>query len=526
MVDITGDGGLLKEILVAGAGDESPQPGDDVYVHYVGTLASDGSQFDSSRDRDAPFNFTLGKGNVIKGWDVGVATMKRGEKAIFTIRADYGYGDRGSPPKIPGGATLKFEVELLRWNEKEVAGTDGAVTLRVLNAGTGWQNPEEGDEVVVQYVGRSNGKEFVRVDQPTPVVMGTGVLPAGVEKALTSEGKKGTKLHVSLNSEWASGFGADGHGAEFEIELFDWNTVSDIHGDHGIVVKTIGQVSSYESCDDACKVTLTLQGTGFPGNVVFEAEHQVVTTIGDGDLPYALEQGLGKLKKGQSATVSITNAYLKQGDFESVLYTVKIDDVVPTYSLNFEDKIAASTKRREQGNNYFNAGDYTSALSKYKNAFKLVEHASEKDDDKKAAIDQMKLLCHLNKAMVYKKQNDLKTALSECRDALKISPSHAKALFRLGTIHLALGELADAKSTFERVKELDPTITDADKQLALVAKEQKKRDQTDKRLFAKMLGGLTGDEGNKEPEKPVQEGEMKDAEGDSTKQPDKTQPKN
>jgi len=86
-------------------------------VHYVGTLLSDGSKFDSSRDRPGNFKFTLGNGQVIKGWDKGVATMHKGEKAELFCRADYAYGETGSPPKIPGGATLKFEVELLSWGE-------------------------------------------------------------------------------------------------------------------------------------------------------------------------------------------------------------------------------------------------------------------------------------------------------------------------------------------------------------------------------------------------------------------------
>ena len=74
-----------------------------VYVHYVGTL-TDGDKFDSSRDRGDRFSFNLGKSEVIKGWDQGVATMKLGEKAMFTIKPDYGYGSAGSPPKIPGKA--------------------------------------------------------------------------------------------------------------------------------------------------------------------------------------------------------------------------------------------------------------------------------------------------------------------------------------------------------------------------------------------------------------------------------------
>lgn len=112
------DGGLLKKILVEGTGDETPPSGSNVCVHYVGTLHSDGSKFDSSRDRPGTFDFQVGVGQVIQGWDVGICSMKKGEKAILRCRSDYAYGDRGSPPKIPGGATLNFEVELFSWKEK------------------------------------------------------------------------------------------------------------------------------------------------------------------------------------------------------------------------------------------------------------------------------------------------------------------------------------------------------------------------------------------------------------------------
>jgi len=117
-ISLEQDGGLLKKILVEGTGDEQPPSGSEVKVHYVGTLQSDGSKFDSSRDRGDKFKFDVGVGQVIKGWDVGICTMKRGEKAILRARSDYGYGDNGSPPKIPPKATLDFEVELFEWREK------------------------------------------------------------------------------------------------------------------------------------------------------------------------------------------------------------------------------------------------------------------------------------------------------------------------------------------------------------------------------------------------------------------------
>ena len=87
--------------------------GDALTLHYVGALRKTGKQFDSSRDRDSPFRFTLGAGQVIKGWDQGLLAMCTGEKRRLTVPSGLAYGDRGSAPTIPGGATLIFDVELM-----------------------------------------------------------------------------------------------------------------------------------------------------------------------------------------------------------------------------------------------------------------------------------------------------------------------------------------------------------------------------------------------------------------------------
>jgi FKBP-type peptidyl-prolyl cis-trans isomerase FkpA len=103
--------GLQIEKLVEGQG-TTPKAGDVVVVHYTGWLTN-GQKFDSSVDRGQPFEFVLGQGHVIRGWDEGVAQMRVGDKARLTLPPELGYGARGAGGVIPPNATLVFEVELL-----------------------------------------------------------------------------------------------------------------------------------------------------------------------------------------------------------------------------------------------------------------------------------------------------------------------------------------------------------------------------------------------------------------------------
>lgn len=106
--------GLLWVVRSPGEGTATPSVGDEVICHYDGRLL-DGTPFDSSYRRGVPFTFRLSSGSVIKGWDEAFLTMHKGERRTLIVPPWLGYGDKGSPPKIPGKATLVFEVEMIDW---------------------------------------------------------------------------------------------------------------------------------------------------------------------------------------------------------------------------------------------------------------------------------------------------------------------------------------------------------------------------------------------------------------------------
>lgn len=203
------DGGVLKLVKREGTGTELPMTGDKVFVHYVGTLL-DGTHFDSSRDRGEKFSFELGKGQVIKAWDIGVATMKTGELCQLICKPEYAYGSAGSPPKIPPNATLVFEVELFDFHGEDLTeDEDGGIIRRIITKGQGYSKPNEGAAVEVTVEGTFEGRVFDQREMKFEVGDGENLcLPAGVEKAIMSM-EQGEEALISLKPKY--GFGNAGN---------------------------------------------------------------------------------------------------------------------------------------------------------------------------------------------------------------------------------------------------------------------------------------------------------------------------
>ena len=189
--------GLKYKITKKGTGVKA-NSGDQVSVHYVGTLTDSAkTKFDSSRDRGQPFQFSLGGGQVIKGWDEGIALLHVGDVAILTIPSNLGYGERAMG-KIPANATLVFEVELMDVKSPpkpwDVSGlkentTPSGLKYIVLKKGTG-EKAENGKTVSVHYsgfLGDGTWKLFdssVQRNQPIEFMLGQGQVIKGWDEGI------------------------------------------------------------------------------------------------------------------------------------------------------------------------------------------------------------------------------------------------------------------------------------------------------------------------------------------------------
>jgi len=236
---VTTDSGLKYIDNVIGDGD-SPSEGDKVTVHYTGTL-EDGTKFDSSLDRGQPFTFTIGVGQVIKGWDEGVIDMKVGGKRRLIIPSELAYGSSGAGKVIPPNATLIFEVELLDIKKsfvdtdfslpgKEIKTESGLIMIEH-KSGSG-EKPTSGDNISVHYTGLlQTGQKFDSSHdrgQPITFNVGEGKVIKGWDEALLdmSVGSKRTIVippNLAYGSRGAGGVIPPDATLIFEVELLSIN---------------------------------------------------------------------------------------------------------------------------------------------------------------------------------------------------------------------------------------------------------------------------------------------------------------
>lgn len=207
-IDVTPrkDKGVIKVVKRPGIEGDRPMIGDKVMVHYTGKLIS-GKTFDSSRNRKEPFYFNVGKGQVLKAWDIAVLSMQRGEVCTFLCNPDYAYGAAGNPDKIPPNSPVVFEMELLNF-EGEILTEDGGIIRRIKVKGDGYTNPNDGATVDVHLEGSCNGRLFDCRDISFVVseAEDKGV-PLGVDRAMDKM-QKGECCILYLKPKY--GFGSEG----------------------------------------------------------------------------------------------------------------------------------------------------------------------------------------------------------------------------------------------------------------------------------------------------------------------------
>lgn len=512
-----GKQGLKKLLVKEGESWETPETGDEVEVHYTGTLL-DGTKFDSSRDRGTPFKFKLGQGQVIKGWDQGIATMKKGENAVFTIPPDLAYGESGSPPTIPPNATLKFDVELLSWASVKDICKDGGIFKKIIKEGEKWEHPKEADEVLVKYEARlEDGTVVSKSEEGVEFYVKDGYFCPAFAIAVKTM-KKGEKVLLTVKPQY--GFGHQGREAIgndvavppnatllVDLELVSWKVVDEVTDDKKVLKKILKQGEGYERPNDGAVVKVKYTGKLEDGTIFEEKgsdEEPFEFMAGEEQVVDGLDRAVMTMKKGEVALVSVAAEYGYQKEIKTdlavvppksnLIYEVELVSFVKekeSWDMNTAEKIEASGKKKEEGNALFKVGKYFRASKKYEKAAKYIEYDTSFSEEEKKQSKPLKVTCNLNNAACKLKLKDYTQAEKLCTKVLEIESQNVKALYRRAQAYIQTADLELAELDIKKALEIDPNNRDVKLEYRALKEKQKEYNKKEAKFYGNMFARMS-----------------------------------
>ncbi|XP_047328107.1 peptidyl-prolyl cis-trans isomerase FKBP62-like [Impatiens glandulifera] len=529
--------GLKKLLLKRGVGWETPEFGDEVTVHYVGTLI-DGTKFDSTRDKDKPLTFKLGKEQVVLGLQQGIYTMKKGELAKFIVPPQLGYGDLGANG-VPQNCYIQFEVELISWITVVDICKDGGIIKRIMQKGENSSPPSDLDEVLVNYQVMLED-DLLAMKTPEGGVefhLKDGHLCPALSKVIKTM-RRGEKVNLVIQPQYA--FGESGYDSKdrsvtvppncvlkIDLELISYKPVIDVTGDSKVLKKILEEGHGIDTAKENAFVSVryiamlengtVFEKRGFDGEGPLEfitEEEQVI----DG-----LDRAVATMKKGEKALLTINpeygfgNVQVKRDlaiipPNSTVIYEIEMVDFfkekVPS-ELSCHERIQTAERKKEEGNLLFRDGKYQRAVKKYEKAVEFIIEDGSLSGDDGNAMKTIRVSCWLNVAACNLKLKDFHQVISLCSKVLDVEFYNIKALYRRAQAYMETYDLQLAEIDIKKALEADPQnreVKMVQKRLKELKAESNKRDA---KLFANMFAPKTK-EGYFVPRKKLKIGEVEE----------------
>ncbi|CAI9784854.1 unnamed protein product [Fraxinus pennsylvanica] len=516
-------GCLKKKLLKRGLNWESPQFGDEVTIHYVGSLL-DGMK-SVSGDKDRPFTFRLGHGQVITGLDYGIITMRKGEKALFTLPPEVGYGEAGTDG-VPPDSIIQFEVELTSWITVVDICRDGGIIKKIMEKGEQVGPPSDLDEVCVNYkvtlvddtvVAKTpeEGVEFYVKD---------GHFCPALPKAIKTM-QRGEKVNLIVQPQYAFGDVGKESVEEFppvppnsvlniSMELYAIKHVIDVTGDMKVKKKILKEGEGVLTANEGASVTIRYIAKLEDGNVFerkgFDGGQPLEFITDEEEVIIGLDRAATTMKKGECAILTISSEYgfgsseVKRDlsiipSSSTVVYEVEMLDFIrekAPWEMSNLERIEAAVRKKEEGNQLFRTGKYHRAGKKYEKAAEYVSEDGAFTDDDQKLVKSLRLSCWLNGAACNLKLNDFQEVIKLCSKVLDVESCNVKALYRRVQAYMEVGELHLAELDIKKALEVDPL----NREVKLIQKNLKKllaeSNRRDSKLYSAMFSRMSNDASN------------------------------
>ncbi|KAK6116021.1 hypothetical protein DH2020_008290 [Rehmannia glutinosa] len=430
--------GLKKKLIKRGLHWETPQFGDEVTIHYVGSLL-DGSNFVSTRAGNEPITFKLGHGNIVGGLDRGILTMMKGEIAIFTLPPELAYGAIGTAG-VPPNSTVQFEVELLSWITVVDVCRDGGIIKKIMENGEQIGPPGDLDEVRVNYKAMLVDGTIVAKtpEEGVEFYVKDGHFCPALAKAVKTM-KRGERVNLVVQPQYA--FGEAGRKSDNElsfippnsvlsifVELLSFKPVIDITGDLKVTKKVLKEGEGTVTANEGAAVTIRYTAM--------------------------LEDGTIYDRKGfddEQPLQFIT-------DEEQVIAGLDRAEKAP-WEMSTPERIEAAGRKKEEGNQLFKNGKYQRAAKKYEKVPQAVDYVSQdgtySDEDEKI-LKSLRVSGWLNGAACCLKLNNFGEAINLCSKILDVESCNVKALYRRAQAYMGVSELLLAEVDIKKALEVDP----------------------------------------------------------------------
>mmetsp|Transcript_33042 Transcript_33042/g.93524 ORF Transcript_33042/g.93524 Transcript_33042/m.93524 type:complete len:596 (-) Transcript_33042:206-1993(-) len=537
-------GAVMKAVIDEGEGEETPEDGDLIFMHYACRLQNQtvvASSLPEHGGDGSPIAFICAKGGrrVPRSWELCAAQMKKGELALVKSAPEYAYDhplcDLSRPPGVSASEPLEFQLRLLAFYpgkdcsaialEKGAKGGD--IFKLAVESSDSWETPRSPFDVEIHCTARmppltgvlGEGKVLFSTPEESPltITIGEGQVGPHLEAALCSmsQGEKAVFFCPADANEsellWnVPSVQNETLWVEYEIALQRIVQVRDMTGGGEVIKRRTKEGEGdfpidcpLEDCQVRIHYTVSQEGKQVYSSREDGSGDPVEFTLGDGMYPAGVEMSVRLMTVKEVSHVSAVPefAYLTPGIDEKavvpnvepslpvvwVIELISFDQAPNWHQMTAGERITVVERMKASANHLFSAQRYSHAKTRYEKAYKVINHTFDSDGkEEEMSLHNLKAALELNIAAVLHKQEDYSGAITWCNKILTENPEHPKALYRRANAQLAMGNYDEAEADFREYAEHAPE--DATHAETMISRTVKKRDATERQHRSRMRG--------------------------------------